>query len=97
MESLGVTSQSKREVRAEEREPQCWWRIFDGSPCCMISHSSPPFLDAGIYIKKKRHDDQGGYWRSERQLMESAVTANEIFVKTQVSQWPIHLGDGFQA
>ena len=53
IESLGVTSQSKREVRAEEREPQCWWRIFDGSPCCMIPHSSPPFLDAGIYIKKK--------------------------------------------
>ena len=32
----------------------------------------------GIYIKKKRDDDEGGHWRSERTLMETAVTARDL-------------------
>ena len=37
-----------------------------------------------MLVAKKRNDDEGGHWRSARRLMETTVTANEIYEETQV-------------
>ena len=51
----------------------------------------------GHLHQKEINDDEGWQWRSERRLMETTITANEISEETRVDCWPIHLSDVFQA